>query len=124
MSDCDVCIGTDSLDESFDFFHVDKRKARKPHKCCECGMEIPLRAVYEHVIGKYDGEFQKYDTCSICVDIRDVFTCGNSWYYGKLWEEMQEYAFDRLTTASPCFMKLGPEAKAFVLERWRKWKGL
>ena len=121
---CDVCIGVDSLDEPFQFHSVETRKARKAHKCCECGLEIKPGARYEHVIGKYDGTFDIYDTCSLCVEIRDVFTCGNCWYYGQLWEEMREYAFERLTTASECFRELSPEAKAFVLERWQKWKGL
>ena len=121
---CDVCIGTDSLEECFDFSIVETRKARKPHKCCECGMEITPPATYEHVVGKYQEEFSIYETCSLCVEIRDVFTCGNSWYYGQLWEEMEEYAFEHLTTASECFRELSPEAKAYVLEEWQEWKGL
>ncbi len=41
-----------------------------------------------------------------------------------LWEDMRELAFPSLTTASNCFTELSPAAKAFVLDRWRKWKGL
>lgn len=123
MSDCDVCIGIDDVD-SIDLIEEATRKARKPHKCCECQLPIPIGATYQHVVGRYDGEICVYDTCAICVEIRAVFTCGRGWYYESLWDEMRERAFEHLTTASKCFTKLSPEAKAFVLERWRKWKGL
>jgi hypothetical protein len=124
MSDCDVCIGTDSIDECYEFSVVENRKARKPHKCCECGRVIAVGQQYEHAIGKYEGDFDRHDTCALCREIRDVFTCGNFFYYEQLWEEMEEYAFERLTTASGCFTELSAAAKAFVLERWREWKGL
>ena len=51
-------------------------------------------------------------------------TGGESWTYRTLWEDMRELAFPSLTTASNCFTELSPAAKAFVLDRWRKWKGL
>ena len=124
MSGCDVCIGVDSIDEAFEFSHTEMRTARKPHKCCECGEAISPGFRYEHVIGKYDGGISTYNTCHLCVEIRMVFTCGNCWYFGQLWEEMSDYGFENLTTASPCFQELSPEAKGFVLEQWRKWKGL
>ncbi len=124
MGDCDVCIGVDLIEESVDFSTTETRTARKPHRCYECKRGIQPGEKYEHVIGKYDGKFSIYDTCALCVEIRDAFTCGNAWYYGQLWEEMRDYAFCHLTTASPCFRELSPEAKAFVLEQWREWKGL
>jgi hypothetical protein len=121
---CDVCIGVDSIDEPFEFSTVEIRKARKPHACFECHQQIKLGDSYEHTTGKFDGRFATYRTCLLCREIRDVFTCGNSWYYGELWEEMREGAFENLTTASPCFNELSLAAKAFVLEQWRRWKGL
>ncbi len=124
MTDCDVCIGVDSLEDTFEWSETQTRTARKPHKCCECGNVIAKGQKYEHVVWKFEGEFGKYDTCALCVEIRTVFTCGQSWYFEQLWEEMAEYAFERLTTASKCFRELSPEAKEFTLERWRKWKGL
>lgn len=123
MSGCDVCIGHDN-DDPAEFCEVEIRKARKSHKCCECGREIEPGESYEHVRGKWYGEIDSFDTCLLCVEIRTVFSCGESWQYQSLWEDMEEYAFERLTTASECFTELSAEAKAFVLERWRKWKGL
>jgi len=35
---------------------------------------------------------------------------------------MREQAFERLTTASPCFIELSAAAKEFVLQMWREWK--
>ncbi|HLZ39443.1 MAG TPA: hypothetical protein VKQ11_00680 [Candidatus Sulfotelmatobacter sp.] len=123
MGDCDVCIGVE-VDGYCEFSETKIRKARKPAKCCECQQPIQIGEQYEVTTMIYEGEFCKYRTCLLCVEIRRVFTCGEGFYYESLWEEMEEYAFERLTTASKCFRELSPEAKAFVLERWRRWKGL
>lgn len=123
MSGCDVCIGSGDYD-GFDWANTETRKARRPHTCCECHGSITPGQQYEHTTGGYYGDISRYKTCMMCVEIRNVFACGKSWLYECLWEDMKEYAFDRLTTASECFTKLSPAAKAFLLDRWRKWKGL
>lgn len=121
MTDCNVCIGTNDYDEA-DFYTADMRKARKPHRCCECRQIITPGSIYESVRMATDGEFQTYQTCHLCVEIRNAFTCGKGWLFTVVWEDMEEYAFPELTTASKCFQKLSPEAKQFVLDRWNKWK--
>lgn len=122
MSNCDICIGTDQIDYLYEFSHVGQRTARTPHTCCECMSEIAHGQRYEHAVGRYGSEVDIHDTCALCAEIRDVFCCGNSFYYGQLWEEMNDYAFENLTTASPCFRELSVIAKEFLLERWRRWK--
>jgi hypothetical protein len=124
MSNCDVCIGGGYDGDSAEFFQSDMVKARKPHRCCECRQEIPKGAMYERSRGKWDGDFSSYKTCSLCVEIRSVFTCGESWLFQALWEDMREMAFPRLTTASECFTQLSAVAKQMVLDKWRQWKGL
>ncbi len=124
MSDCEVCIGIDNPDDYAEVCESAVKTARRAHKCCECGAEIKARDSYEHTVMKYEGEWLSYKTCLLCVEIRTVFTCGKSWLFTTLWDDMREYAFDSLTMASKCFVKLSPEAKTFTLARWRAWKGL
>jgi hypothetical protein len=124
VSGCDVCIGGEFDGDSNEFYSSAIRKARKPFICCECRRTVERGTEYERAAMKYEGEFFTYKTCSLCVEIRTVFTCGRSWLVECLWEDMRDYAFERLTTASECFTKLTPQAKRFVLDQWRKWKGL
>lgn len=131
MSDCDVCIGTD-LDETYSEYSTNVKAARRDHACCECKSRIPKGQLHQHAIGRMEywgdgdkqSEWDVYHTCLLCSEIRTVFSCGEGCIYGTLWDDMREYAFERLTTASPCFLELSSEAKAVVLDRWRKWKGL
>lgn len=63
-----VCIGFDgSGPEVFDKVW---RKARKKHRCCECGETIRPGQVYECVKGLWDGCWAEYKTCTLCVKIR------------------------------------------------------
>lgn len=59
-------------------------RARKPHKCCECGQVIAPGDTYERVKGCWNGDFQTYATCAGCVDVRK--RC-DSWIYGELWTD-------------------------------------
>jgi hypothetical protein len=124
MSDCDVCIGGFDGDPC-EFFHSETRKARKVHRCSECGGDIKKGERYQRDSGKNEGEFWTFVTCLICAEIRSVFTCGEGEELGGLlWERMNDYAFPTLKTSSPCFRELSADAKAEVLRRWQIWKGL
>jgi len=119
---CNVCIGSEP-DCYAEFYSVDLVKARKPHKCYECRMEIPVGAEYMKHAGKWDGDFCSFTICLLCSEIASKFACDDgAAAFGTLWEEMRDYAFPELTTASECFAKLSPQAKQFVLDRWVKWK--
>jgi len=119
MSDCGVCIGGEP--EGYcEFFHVEVRKARKPHKCCECGKQILPGEKYEHVRGKHDGEMRTADTCLICREIAEAFYCDGRMFGGELWDAM-EYGFEAMTTG--CFNRLTTAAaKAELQRRWNGWK--
>jgi hypothetical protein len=120
---CDVCLyGADDVDN--EFYSETMLAARKPHRCCECGQPISPGAMYQRATGKADGAMFSYKTCGICAEVRGVFHCGGAFYFRTLWGEMEEQAFEYLTTASECFRELSPTAKAVVLERWTTWKGL
>jgi hypothetical protein len=59
------------------------RKARKPHKCCECGDEIVKGERYEYVTMLFDGRWSEYKTCLPCYHIGDDLGCR---CYGDLYE--------------------------------------
>jgi hypothetical protein len=74
----DETPGADVFDES-------SRRARKTHVCCECGQLINPGERYQYVRGLWDGAWQSFKTCEICVRIRrDIFPCG--YEYGTLRE--------------------------------------
>lgn len=121
---CDVCIGSDCDDGVVQMLSENHPKARKPHECYECHKVIEPGQRYQRFVGEWEGAFQRYDTCLLCEEIRTVFSCGEGWTWGQLWEDMYEIAFPLLTTATECFQELSPPAKACVIARWQHWKGL
>ena len=121
---CDVCIGHDPDDGVVEELSEAQVTARKPHKCYECHRPIPTGTDYQKFVGKWEGKLVTYRTCLLCVEVRKVFTCGEGWTWGTLWEDMAELAFPQLTTATECFRELSPAAKKFVLDNWQRWKGL
>lgn len=123
--DCTVCLEDAGVDfDDADFSSEKFLKARKAHVCCECRGAILPGTVYHHYVGKNDGSLFTQKTCEPCQETRETFTCGRTYYFGELWGRMEQEAFPELTTASPCFTELTPATKAFVLDRWRAWKGL
>lgn len=122
MADCGVCIGGGDFDGPIEMFECNEVKARKDHKCTECRRVIPKGSLYERTSGLFDGDFFTEHTCMDCADIRAAFNCGDGVAIGELWESMV-YAFPQLTTG--CFTRLKTASgKAYLMERWRKWKGL
>ncbi|CAJ5442576.1 Uncharacterised protein [Burkholderia pseudomallei] len=47
------------------------RKARKEHKCDECGSKIKPGQQYEHTFGIWDGHQDRIKTCERCVGMRE-----------------------------------------------------
>ena len=120
MRKCDVCIGGD-----YDFenvYIVTTRKARKQHKCYECNGEIQPKEQYHREVC-IDGEVVVYKVCAACYEIRLTYSCGHSFHIGTLWEDLEE-CFPVFRMAGECWDKLSATAKAKLLDKWRKWKGL
>ena len=46
------------------------QRARKPHRCCECGTQIQPGERYEAIHGLWDGQFSRFSTCLACSTIR------------------------------------------------------
>lgn len=122
MSDCGVCIGGGDYDGSPEFQSTAWPKARKPHKCMECGRVIAIGEQYERFAGKFDGALFSQKTCSECAEIRDAFNCDGGALCDGLWADMESAVFPVMTTG--CLDRLQtPEAKRFLAARWRKWRG-
>ena len=122
MSDCNVCLGTDDFDFTWDFYSATVRRALKPHKCSECGITIKKLDRYEYFSAHGDGKFYNYHTCLPCAEMRECFACDGMYIcHGQLWEEITEYLFPSMTTG--CLEKLKTaEAKAYLIKKWNEWK--
>lgn len=67
------------------------RKARKTHRCEECGTFIHPATRYEHVRGVWEGEPRSYKTCLDCVAARELLDSCEScfcWSHGGLWDDV------------------------------------
>lgn len=79
--------------EPAEFFQSSKPRARKEHRCYECGGRILPGEQYEYVVGKWSGDFSSFKTCERCHDIRkwveNNVPCA-CWAYGNLDEDAKE----------------------------------
>lgn len=121
MSECDVCIGGNDSYDPAEFVNERSPKARRQHKCCECGRAIVVGETYWRVVGKWEGCLQTFRQCLPCHEIQIVFACGQGYLYTQLWEDM-ENVMEALKVTSPCFNQLSVPARAFLTERWWQWK--
>jgi hypothetical protein len=120
---CEVCIGG-NIDELYEDYSRELIFAESSQTCEECRAGIAAGTDYELASGEYNGKRYNHITCLTCVEIRDVFSCGEAVGHGGLWEDMRDYGFPELTTASECFQGLSPQSKLVVLAKWQQWKGL
>lgn len=106
----DACVSMD-YEGSSDFYRAETRKARKPHRCCECREVINVGEVHQYVAGKSDGEFWEDRTCAACHEIRRVFVCG-AHVLETLWEEIGYQLFPEWNeiTAIDCLARLTTQA--------------
>jgi hypothetical protein len=58
MIGCSCDFGIDC-----EFYHFSIQRARKTHKCCECGDTINPGEKYECVTCKGDGHLDRFKTC-------------------------------------------------------------
>ncbi len=82
---CDCSCDIGDIGEHPEFYTESIVKARKDHKCCECGEIISKGQKYHRVAGKWDGEMLTFKTCIICTRIRDDY-CKNGFVFGELGE--------------------------------------
>lgn len=122
MNDCLCAIS--AFDGTNEMFTQRQVKARKRHKCCECREPIEVGQPYECCAVKCDGEWHTFQTCLLCAEIRDHFSCDGSWVFETTWDDLRDYAFPELPLKPGCLDGLSAAAKEKLLAAWRKWKGL
>ncbi len=114
MSNC-ACVYVD-VDDPPDFFLSQQVRARKQHKCAECGRSIGRGEEYERVSGKWDGRMDTFTTCLDCVSIRDQFFC-DGFCYTNLLEDLGEHLFSvGGHVDSACLAVLSPRARDMVCD--------
>lgn len=86
-------------------------KARKEHKCHECGSVIKVGQKYFVEKEIYDGVFRTHKTCMPCLEVRNAYM--HCWYWGKIWEDLRNCIED---ISLPDFEKFSPEAQQKILE--------
>ena len=70
-----------------------RRIARKQHICVECRLPILPGSIYEDYRGCWDGKWDKFKTCQLCLDLRvkvEKHSEEKCWEFGA----MREYARD------------------------------
>ena len=79
--------------EPAQFYCAQIRKARKEHRCEECGEKIIPGSKYEYVSGKWDSYVNEFKTCERCVNLR-VWVKNNvpcfCWCHGNMLEDARE----------------------------------
>ena len=105
MSNCS-CIYVDVGDLA-ECFSEDEIKARKEHKCCECGGKIKPGETCYLAKGKWGDRWASYKTCINCKSIRDEFFCEGFNFTVLIWDlfgylrevegEVSEECLDNLT---------------------------
>ena len=115
---CDASI--DDYESAY-VCNVTTPKARKPHKCTECGQIIEPGIKYEYVTGIWDGDSHTYKTCPDCLSLRRQFF-PRGYYYEGLWENFWNHV-DSVDCEIPesCIAALTPGARAKVCAMIEKW---
>jgi len=75
-------------------FGATRPKARKRHRCDECGMHIEPGEIYERYTGLSEGDFYVNKTCPSCLAIIDWIQAHVPCFcrlYAGLWEMMHDY---------------------------------
>ena len=85
----DACCCSVEVDEPAEVYLARVLTARREHRCLECGELIEPGEQYEQVTARWDGHWNTYKTCYLCLRIRnDLFPCG--WYFGQMREDIRE----------------------------------
>jgi len=85
------CINTISGDgEGPSLYFLEKRKARKEHKCIECGRNIEPGEMYIWEKGLWEGSFSEFKTCSDCLSVKNSFIFAGI-EYGTIWQELKNH---------------------------------
>lgn len=120
--DCELEIGCSDAEPIIGYERTVTVNDDPVLKCYECGRPIRVGAEFERVTGECDREAIDWRTCMDCVVIAEAFS-EEGRMHGGLWDSLEDYGFESFTTGCLTRMERA-SAKAYLVERWRKWKGL
>ena len=82
-----------------EFYTRHNVKAKKEHKCEECGCIIKPDNQYERATGMWEGRIVTFKTCKQCLGARNeamsITGCG-CYMHGRVWEDIND-ALNELT---------------------------
>jgi hypothetical protein len=103
-------------------YSASKPKARKAHRCDECGTEIKPGCQYENVFGVWDGHGSTWKTCERCYDLRQWVTNNVPcfcWCHGNMIEDAAEaiYEAQHRAPSETVGLHFGFLRRRFLIER-------
>jgi hypothetical protein len=105
----------DYCDLNFTVLTDEFRKAKRLHKCCECGRQITRGEHYNYESGVSDDrDFEVYKTCRHCLQAR-MLICDKC--YGYVYNEVKEDLLEHVNVP-----KWGRLAARYYVGMRRKWK--
>lgn len=103
------------------------RKARKPHRCDECGGNIAVGQYHEVVDAMWDRSigFETARTCSLCLDLRKFVTASVPcfcWAHGNMLEDARDTVQDAYERAGDevCGLFMGYGRRRVAIDRARR----
>lgn len=79
----------DDADGPADWSNDRWHKARKAHRCDECGRQIAVGERYRYCAMKWDGEIDQYHTCAHCVVAEEWLRVEcRGWIFGAVKEDL------------------------------------
>ena len=85
-----------------EFFIQHRSKAKKIHRCYECGSEIQKGESYQADSGKWEGDVMTYKTCHRCMALRDFVQAHIPcfcWGFGNMREDVLNAALEHADEA-------------------------
>ena len=119
---CEVDFADCSDDaDPVEFFDaVVVKRAKKEHRCDECGETILAGSAYERVSYRFEGEFAMERRCASCHETAGEF--GHHVFGGLLWMNFEEQ-WDQGSPLQACLNRLSSaSAKAHMQRRWQAWQ--
>jgi hypothetical protein len=103
-------------------YSATKPRARKEHRCDECGAKIKPGEQYENVFGVWEGYGSTWKTCERCYDLRQ-WVKNNvpcfCWYHGNMLEDAA-MTIDDATFRAPAEtagLRFGFLRRKYLIER-------
>jgi hypothetical protein len=125
--ECDLDLGGDG--EPIGDYEVRLGVSYEALSCTECSRPIESGVEHEIVTGDLYDDTCEFHTCMDCVHIAEGLQT-NGRDHGMLWGQLEEYGgedggggFEHFNSGCMARVKTS-SAKAYVLARYQKWKGL